>query len=91
MSIFGWIVVGLIAGAFARSATGFNRSRDPGSQIGCFATIAVGVLGGMIGGALTSAATGDKINEFGLKSILVAFLGAVLLLLVVQALSTRRR
>ena len=91
MGIFGWIVVGLIAGAFARGVTGFNRSQRPGTEIGCFATIAVGVLGGMIGGALTSAATGEKVNDFGLKSIFVAFLGAVLLLLVVQALSTRRR
>ena len=91
MGIFGWIVVGLIAGAFARGVTGFNRSRDPGTEIGCFATIAVGVLGGLIGGALTSAATGEKVNDFGMKSIFVAFLGAVLLLLIVQALSGRRR
>ncbi len=91
MGLLGWIVVGLVAGAFARSVTGFNRNRVPGVQLGCLGTIAVGVLGGMIGGALTNAATGDGVGHFGLRSMVVAFLGAVLLLLVVQALAAGRR
>ena len=91
MGLFAWIVVGFVAGAFARSVTRFDRRHDPAVRLGCLGTIAVGVLGGLIGGALTNAATGDGIGDFGLRSIVVAFLGAVLLLLVVQAITGRRR
>jgi uncharacterized membrane protein YeaQ/YmgE (transglycosylase-associated protein family) len=65
-------------------------ARPERAQLGCLGTIAIGVLGGLIGGALTAAATGEKITHFGVKSIVIAFLGAVLLLLVVQAIATRR-
>jgi uncharacterized membrane protein YeaQ/YmgE (transglycosylase-associated protein family) len=91
VGLVAWIVVGLVAGALARAVTGYNDRTPPSARLGCLGTIAVGVLGGLVGGALTSAATGDGIGDFGLRSIVVAFLGAVLLLLVVQALSGRRR
>ena len=91
MGLLGWIVVGCTAGVFARGATRFNQNAPRSAQLGCLATIAVGVLGGMVGGALTNAATGRGIGAFGIRSIFVAFVGAVLLLLVVQALAGRRR
>ena len=58
---------------------------------GCLYTIAVGVLGALIGGALMHAAGHKGINEFDLRSVLVAALGSVLLLLVLQAISGRRQ
>lgn len=91
MGIFGWIVVGFVAGALARSATGYNRRTDPRSRVGCIGTIAVGVAGGLIGGALSNAAGGEGIGEFGLRSLLLAFVGAVALLLLVNAFGGRRR
>lgn len=82
MSIIGWIVVGLIAGVLARMATGTERR-------GCLGTLLVGILGAFIGGALFSLARGgdtDVVDDFDLGSIFVAFIGAALLLLVLQAL-----
>jgi len=88
MSILGWIVVGFIAGALARWVTGSRRR-------GCLGTIAIGVLGALVGGALFRWATGSDtaFDEFDLESVGVAFLGAVLLLLVLDALGrgSRRR
>lgn len=80
MGLIAWIVVGLIAGGLARWIVKDDRS-------GCLYTMIVGVLGALIGGALSNASGGPGINHFGLRSILVAAVGAVLLLLVLQAIS----
>jgi hypothetical protein len=80
MGYVAWIVVGLIAGFLGRRITGDEKS-------GCIYTLAVGVIGALIGGALMHAAGHKGINEFDLRSILVAALGSVLLLLVLQAIS----
>lgn len=84
MNIVAWIVVGLVAGLLARWIVHDDRS-------GCIYTIAVGVLGALIGGALMNASGHGGINDFSLRSLLVAALGAVLLLLVLQAISGRGR
>lgn len=84
MGIFGWIVVGFVAGALARAVTGGAR------DLGCLGTIVVGVLGGLIGGFLFNAAGDKGIGDFGLRSMFVAFVGAVLLLLIVGALTRGR-
>jgi uncharacterized membrane protein YeaQ/YmgE (transglycosylase-associated protein family) len=89
MGILGWIIVGLVAGALARWVT-------KAGQMGCVATTVVGIVGALIGGALYQLATGadsDTFDDFDIGSIAVAFLGAVLLLLILQALgrSSRRR
>jgi len=84
VGLIAWIVVGLVAGGLARWIVKDDRS-------GCLYTMIVGVLGALIGGALMNAAGDEGINDFGLRSILVAALGAILLLLVLQALSGRGR
>jgi uncharacterized membrane protein YeaQ/YmgE (transglycosylase-associated protein family) len=84
MSFFAWVFVGLIAGFFGRHITGDEKS-------GCLYSTAVGVLGALIGGALMQAAGNKGVTEFDLRSVLVATLGSVLLLLVLQAISGRRR
>jgi uncharacterized membrane protein YeaQ/YmgE (transglycosylase-associated protein family) len=84
MSIFGWILFGLLAGAVARALT-------PGTQrIGCFGTLAVGVVGALLGGFLGEAVFDEDI-DFGwdLKPFLVAVAGSVVLLLGLNALSRR--
>jgi uncharacterized membrane protein YeaQ/YmgE (transglycosylase-associated protein family) len=84
VSIIGWIFFGLLAGAVARLVT-------PGRQaIGCFGTLAVGVIGALLGGLLGEALFEDEI-EFGwdLKPFLLAVAGAVVLLLGLQALQRR--
>ncbi|MDQ3738195.1 MAG: GlsB/YeaQ/YmgE family stress response membrane protein [Actinomycetota bacterium] len=83
MSILYWILTGLIAGLLGRWIVKDERT-------GCLYTLAVGVLGALIGGALMHAAGGEGINEFSLRTVLVAALGAILLLLVLQAIGGRR-
>ena len=83
MNIFGWVVVGLIAGALASRVTGHERR-------GCIYTIVVGVLGALLGGAIAQAAGEEGLGDFSWRSLIIAFLGACLLLLVLQAISGRR-
>jgi uncharacterized membrane protein YeaQ/YmgE (transglycosylase-associated protein family) len=82
VNIFAWIVVGLIAGFVARWIVKDDRA-------GCLYTLVVGVLGALIGGALMNATGRKGVNEFDLRSIIVAAIGAVLLLLLLQAISGR--
>ena len=80
-------MVGFIAGILARWVTGAR-------SLGCLVTTAVGILGGLIGGALFRLATDndtDVIDDFDIGSIFVAFIGAVLLLLLLEAISRDRR
>jgi uncharacterized membrane protein YeaQ/YmgE (transglycosylase-associated protein family) len=84
MSFFAWVFVGLVAGFLGRHITGDEKS-------GCLYTMAIGVLGALIGGALMQAAGGKGVTEFDIRSVLVAALGSVLLLLVLQAISGRKR
>ena len=86
MTVLGWIVVGFIAGTLARWVTGARRR-------GCLVTIVVGILGGVIGGALFRLATdsdSDMMDDFDIGSVFVAFVGAVLLLLILEAISRGR-
>jgi uncharacterized membrane protein YeaQ/YmgE (transglycosylase-associated protein family) len=83
MGIIGWIVVGLIAGALARWIVKDDRT-------GCIYTMVIGVLGALIGGGLMSLIDEEGVDEFSLRSILVAAVGAVLLLLILQAIAARR-
>jgi uncharacterized membrane protein YeaQ/YmgE (transglycosylase-associated protein family) len=82
VNIFAWIIVGLLAGGLARWIVKDQRS-------GCLYTTVVGVLGALIGGWLMHASGRKGVNDFDLRSILVSAIGAVLLLLVLQALGGR--
>jgi uncharacterized membrane protein YeaQ/YmgE (transglycosylase-associated protein family) len=87
MGILAWCVMGLLAGGLARRAVGAPKR-------GCLATIAIGVLGALIAGAVSKLATGDELSTFDeldLGSVFVAFIGAAALLLVLEAASGRRR
>lgn len=82
MNLLGWIVVGLIAGGIARWIVKDDRS-------GCIYTMVVGVLGALIGGWLMSTINSEGVDEFSIRSIGVAAIGAVLLLLILQAIAGR--
>ena len=83
MGLLSWIAVGLIAGLFARAVVKDDRA-------GCIYTIVIGILGGLIGGALMQAiGHNDSMTSFSLSSVIVAFLGACLLLLILGAISGR--
>jgi uncharacterized membrane protein YeaQ/YmgE (transglycosylase-associated protein family) len=83
VGLFGWIVVGFVAGALARAVTG------GGWNLGCLGTIVVGIVGGLIGGTLFNAAGDEGIGDFGLRSMFVAFVGAVVLLAIVGLVTGR--
>jgi uncharacterized membrane protein YeaQ/YmgE (transglycosylase-associated protein family) len=84
VSWLSWIVVGFLAGVLAKLVTGQARP-------GCLGTIVVGILGGLLGGVLFSAAGGEGIDDFSLYSILVAFVGATILLFGWSLLTNRER
>lgn len=76
MGLFSWIAMGLLAGAVARYLL-------PGSRpLGCLATVAVGVAGAVLGGLAATLLDFGGISGFDVRSLLIATLGAVLLLLV---------
>ncbi|HEX2680608.1 MAG TPA: GlsB/YeaQ/YmgE family stress response membrane protein [Candidatus Dormibacteraeota bacterium] len=82
-NILAWLIVGLIAGAIASRVVA-------GRGFGCVVDIVVGIAGALIGGYLLGALFGvtGSVGFFG--SIIVAFLGAALLLAILKALSGGR-
>jgi len=82
-SLISWILVGLISGAIAARVVA-------GRGFGCIADIVVGVAGAIIGGFLLSALFGATGTVGFLGSIVVAFIGAALLLAFLKMLSGGR-
>ena len=74
MCIVGWIVLGGLAGWLASLVTGTNDRQ------GCIGNIVVGIVGALIGGAIASFLGGSGITGLNLYSLLVAVVGAVILL-----------
>jgi len=61
-----------------------------GGGYGVVGDIIVGILGGLVGGFLSSVLFGyDPVNGFNLVSILIAFIGSVILIAVLRALPGR--
>lgn len=84
MGILAWIVLGLIAGAIAKA---LMPGKDPG---GIIVTMLIGIAGAFIGGFLGNAITGAGLNGFSLWSIVLAVVGALILLWVYR-LTMRNR
>ncbi len=78
-----WIIVGLIAGAIAARVVA-------GRGFGCIADIVVGVAGAIIGGFLLSALFGASGTVGFWGSLVVAFVGAAILLAGLKLLSGGR-
>jgi uncharacterized membrane protein YeaQ/YmgE (transglycosylase-associated protein family) len=78
MGIIGWLVLGALAGWIASMITGNNREMGAGSNI------IVGILGALLGGLIMSMFGVAGVNDFDLRSIIVAILGAVVLLMIVN-------
>jgi uncharacterized membrane protein YeaQ/YmgE (transglycosylase-associated protein family) len=86
MGILSWIVVGLIAGFLASVVV-------KGGGYGCIGDVIVGVIGGLLGGFIATYFfhVGDPMSGINLPSILIAFAGSVVLLLILRLLAGRRR
>jgi uncharacterized membrane protein YeaQ/YmgE (transglycosylase-associated protein family) len=83
MGILTWIVVGLIAGLLAKFVM---PGPDPG---GIIVTILIGIVGAFIGGFITSSLIGVGVTGLNISTILVATLGAIILLAIYRALTRR--
>lgn len=85
MGILSWIVVGLIAGLLAKLVM-------PGDDTGgLIVTTLVGKAGAVVGGFLVGILGGTGAMGFNIWSILVATLGAIVLLFVYRLLAGSRR
>ena len=86
MSLLSWIIVGLIAGFLAGQVM-------RGGGYGVIGDIIVGVLGGLLGGWIASYFfdIGDPMSGLNWESILIAFAGAILLILVLRMVGGRGR
>jgi len=78
MGILLWIVFGAIAGWIASMIVATNT--------GLVVDIIVGIIGALIGGWLMNSFGSAGVTGFNLWSLLVAILGAVVLLVIVKAI-----
>lgn len=85
MGILSWIVVGLIAGWLAGELM-------RGSGFGLLGDIIIGIVGALLGGFLATALfnVGAPLTGINLPTIIIAFLGAVVLLAILRLLRGAR-
>lgn len=84
MSILVWLVLGLIAGWLASMIMGAGG-------YGLIGDIVVGILGAMLGGFLGSMFLGVDVTGLNATSIVVAVVGAIVLIAIVRAVSPGRK
>ncbi len=77
-NVIAWLLVGLIAGAFAGLVV-------RGRGFGCIGDIVIGLIGSLIGAILDSALDWGQLHFCG--SVFVSFLGAVILVAILEFLT----
>ena len=86
MGIIAWLIFGAIVGWIASKIMGTD------AQQGGLANVIIGVIGAVIGGFVTRAFFGDHAGNNGfVASLLVAVLGAVILIGLYKVLTGARR
>ena len=83
MGIISWLIIGALAGWIGSMITGNNK------KMGAGANILVGVIGGFVGGFVMNLIGGEGVTGFNLWSLLVATVGAVILLLIANDFSRK--
>jgi uncharacterized membrane protein YeaQ/YmgE (transglycosylase-associated protein family) len=84
MGILSWIILGAIAGTIGKLIMPGN---DPG---GFIITIVLGIAGALVGGFIASALGFGGVNGLNIWSIVIAILGAILLLFIYRLVMGRR-
>ena len=84
MSIIAWLVLGLLAGWIASMIMGSGG-------YGVIGDIIVGILGALIGGFITGPLFGIDVTGFNLTSLIVAVIGAIVLIAIYRAVTGTRR
>lgn len=82
MSFLVWIILGLIAGFIASKIV--NKSGE-----GVFLDIILGIVGAVVGGWLFNMFGAHGVSGLNLYSILVAIVGAIVVLVVYHAIARR--
>ena len=83
MGIISWIILGLIVGVLAKW---IMPGDDPG---GFIVTILIGIAGAIIGGFLSSLVGLGTVTGVNLWSIIIAIIGALILLFIYRKLKSR--
>ncbi len=86
MAHLGWIgtiVFGLMTGFIASKVVNARGE-------GCFLNIVLGLVGAMVGGFIFTRIGGHGVNGFNVYSMLVAIVGAIVVLLIYHAITGRR-
>jgi uncharacterized membrane protein YeaQ/YmgE (transglycosylase-associated protein family) len=84
MNILGWLILGGLAGWIASIITGRN------DRMGCLTNIAAGVVGAIVGGWLFSFFGGGEVTGLNLMSLVIAVVGAVVVLAIVNLIFGRK-
>jgi uncharacterized membrane protein YeaQ/YmgE (transglycosylase-associated protein family) len=82
-----WILVGLVAGLIARLTLGGGIG---GGLTGLVLTVLLGIIGAMVGGFISAAMGWGDVTGFNIRSLVIAAVGAILVLVVWQAISAGR-
>lgn len=85
MGLIGWIVIGGLAGWIGSKI----QNRD--AQMGIGLNIVVGIIGGLLGGWLLSVFGVDVAGGGLFFSFLTCLLGAVILLWIINMVTSKRR
>ena len=84
MGIFSWIILGLIAGFI-----GSKLVEQQGQ--GFWLNIALGIVGALVGGFLFDLFGASGVTGLNIYSMIVAVVGSVVVLLIYNGLTGRRR
>ena len=82
MGIISWIVFGLIAGFIGSKIVNKTGS-------GVVMDVVLGVVGAVVGGELASMLGMGGISGFDIRSLIIAVIGAVVVLVVYRAVASR--
>ena len=83
MSIIAWLILGLIAGFIASKLV--NKSGE-----GLVLDIVLGIVGALVGGFLFSLVGAEPVSGINIYSIIVAVIGAIVVILIYHAIMGRR-
>jgi uncharacterized membrane protein YeaQ/YmgE (transglycosylase-associated protein family) len=84
MGILSWVVLGLVAGLLARFFM-------PGKQgYGIILTIVLGIVGAVVGGWISTLLGFGTVNGFNLGSIVIAVIGALVVLVIFGFIKKKR-
>ncbi len=82
MSIIGWLILGLIAGFIASKIV--NKTGE-----GVLVDIILGIVGAVVGGFLFSFFGADPVTGLNIYSMVVAVIGAIVVLFIYHAITGR--